>query len=572
MNELVLGIWDGHDAGAALLAADTVYAAVNEERLSRRKLDVGFPVRAAAECCSIAGVALSDVSAVALSTYDFSKTLTRLLPSLKEQYYYIRRRKLAPGALTPIKKLAKYRLTEIAGNPITRALTMRYLKKQCALIGLPTESVHLVDHHFCHAATAAFFSGFDSCLAVTIDGIGDALSGSVSVFRSGTLTRIADLSGRHSLGIFFEHVTNLLNMRELEDEGKVMALANYAYPIPDEKNPLMQLMSVEGLSVHSTCSSGKMYSTLKKILWHYPSEQFAAMAQRTLEVKLCQIIKNAVNHTGLHDVALAGGVFSNIKANMRIRSLSEVDRCYVFPHMGDGGLALGAAAAVNYEQKKVCAYRPDTLSLGPSYTDEQIKRSIDEAGFHSEYAENIEEKTAHLIADGNIVFWFQGRMEYGPRALGSRSILALPNSPDIKDILNLRLKMRVWYQPFCPSMLEEDAADLLEGFEGCANRFMTMAYMVRPERKKDLAGVINIDGSCRPHIVTPEDGPFHTLLGKIKERTGLGVVLNTSFNIHGDPMVCSPRDALETLKNTQNEYLSIGHYLVKNKQTSDRNT
>jgi len=354
-----------------------------------------------------------------------------------------------------------------------------------------------------------------------------------------------------------------MNMRELEDEGKVMAIANYAYPIADADNPMLDLITVDGMQVRCRHGSLGMYCELKKLLWRYPSEQFAYMAQRTLEVKVCELARNCVRATGLKKLALSGGVFSNIKLNMKIRLLPEVDSCCVFPHMGDGGLALGAAIQANSELGGVSSYAAPDVYWGPSYSDDEMLAAIKQSGYSFTEHHNIAQVAARLIAEGSIVFWVQGGMEYGPRSLGRRSILAMPNSGRIKDLLNLRLKMRVWYQPFCPSMLAEEAAVLLENNDGLINRFMTMGYMVREDRRLDMQGVIGIDGSCRPQFVTENEPLFRDLLLELKQLTGLGVVLNTSFNVHGDPLVCSPQDALDTLKKTGNEYLIMGKYQVK---------
>jgi carbamoyltransferase len=563
---MILGVWDGHDSGAAIICGDKIVAAINEERLTRRKLEIRFPEHSIEACLRSANIQPRDIDAIAVATSDFSKTLARIFPYTKEEYYLIRRRKKKPGILSNLKKRAKYMLTEISGNALTREASLWRLRQDFRRLGLGCRNLTLVDHHLCHAAAAGFCSGFDPCLVITIDGIGDALSGTISTLRQGRLERLAALPGQHSLGIFFEHVTNLLNMRELEDEGKVMALANYAYPVADDVNPLLDFMTIDGLQVRCKFGSLRMYDELARVLWHYPSEQFAYMAQRTLEVKICELVRNCIRETGVRRIALAGGVFSNIKVNMRVRMLPEVEACYVFPHMGDGGLALGAAMVLNYEQNRVVSYGLDDIYWGPAYTDEAILKAIQDAGFAFQHCADIEAQTARLIAAGNIVFWLQGRMEYGPRALGNRSILALPNSLKIRDVLNLRLKMRVWYQPFCPSLLEEDARKYLEDFDGLGNRFMTMGYMVPNELRADMQGVLGVDGSCRPQIVTAHEARYARLLNELRSLTGSGVVLNTSFNVHGEPLVCSPADALATLRVTGNEYLVMGNYLVSAKK------
>ena len=499
---------------------------------------------------------------VAISTSDLAKTVARIFPSLREQYYLIRRRKKGPGKITFLKKQFKYKLTEYPPLAPTRWLSRHNVRQNMKRLGFRDFNLHLVDHHYSHAATAAFCSGLEGGLVITLDGLGDGLSGSIYTFRDGTLENVSSLSARHSLGIFFEHVTNLMNMRELEDEGKVMALANYAYPVDDAENPMMGLIQVNGLSIECGYTTLGMYEKLRKILWYYPSEQFAYMAQRTLEEKILGLAQNAIKATGLDCLCLAGGVFSNVKVNRLIRLLPNVKECFVFPHMGDGGLALGAALVANDRINGSHHVPLHNLSLGPEYSESEIEEVLQKSNISYQKSADIVREVAEIIAGGEIVAWFQGRMELGPRALGARSILALPDSEAVKNELNLRLKKRVWYQPFCPSMLEDDAEGLLEDYDGMANRFMTMAYMVR-ENKRDLVrGVINVDGSCRPQILPLDDSLFVRLLEEIKKKTGHGILLNTSFNLHGEPLVCSPEDAVSTFVRTSSKCMAMGDFLI----------
>ena len=563
-SNLVLGIWDGHDAGAALISHNQILSAVNEERLSRRKLDIGFPSRSITECLRIVGATTGDISSVAVSTSDFAKTLTRCIPKLREEYYLLRRRKKTPGPLNRFKKLTKYRITEIPPTALTRTVSKRVVRRELRRVGISTSDIALVDHHAAHAAAAAFTSGFDECTVLTIDGIGDARSGSIWKFNQNKLTPITHLPGSSSFGIFFGHVTNLMNMRELEDEGKVMALANYAYPIPDSENPLLDFMHIDGITVKARYSSTRMYRELSRVLWRYPSEQFAYMAQRALEVWLVLLVRNALRHTGLSNLTYAGGVASNVKVNMLIREIPEVEDLYVFPHMGDGGLALGAALWANQRNTGISACDIQGSLLGPEFSEPDIREALENyPQFKIETPSDIVETTADLISRGEIIFWCQGRMEYGPRALGSRSILARPDSVAIKDALNLKLKRRVWYQPFCPTMLAEDAAEMLADYDSVPNPYMTCAYRVRSEHRDRVQGVTNVDGSCRPQILAGKaDDPYTRLLKVVKRKTGLGVLLNTSLNLHGEPLVCTPTDALRTFAETDVTYLIWGDLLV----------
>ncbi len=627
-EKTILGIWDGHDAGAALVSGDEILFAINEERLTRRKLEVGFPEMSIKACLKAAGLSPAEIATIAASTTDPAKTLTRLFPGLKEEYYLIRRRKLSPRRADPFKKAFKYRFTELAPNALSRMLSRAHLERRLKAMGFAGFRLELVDHHTAHAAAAAMCSGFPDALVLTLDGVGDGLCGTVSTWKAGKLTRVAALPAGRSLGIFFEHVTNLMNMRELEDEGKVMALANFAYPIPDDENPMLGIIGVRGLEIVSRYNSTQMFRALKAILWRYPSEQFAGMAQRVLERSAVALAEEALKQTGMKRLTVAGGVFSNIKMNMRLAELPGVERLFVFPHMGDGGLAVGAALAANRALHGATSCRLPDLYLGPGYSSGEVLRSVgaenpssgssgndpnagkpnrfesagnsgssgndpntnnlnrfDSAGnsgsagnsnttvaapkslkFHHHLLKEPAAEAARLILTGETILWFQGRMEIGPRALGHRSILARPDDRTIKDRLNLLLKKRVWYQPFCPSMLIEDAPSLLEtkGQELRDNRFMTMGFKVRPERLALLEGVINVDGTCRPQFVGDEEPRYRALLLHIKEALGYGVVLNTSLNLHGEPMVCSPDEAVEMLRKTGIRYLIMEDWLIEN--------
>jgi carbamoyltransferase len=245
-----------------------------------------------------------------------------------------------------------------------------------------------------------------------------------------------------------------------------------------------------------------------------------------------------------------------------MRLLPEVEDVYVFPHMGDGGLALGAALAERSRGDEVI-WNSFDLGLGPEYSANLIAESLGRANLLAVWAPNLEEQVADLLVSGRIVMWFQGRMEYGPRALGCRSVLARPDRTELRDRLNLVLKKRVWYQPFCPSMLEGEASRLLSDYKGVPNRHMTMAYMIEPEVRSSLVGVTSVDGSCRPQIVTDDDhGRFAAMLRAFKARTALGVLLNTSFNIHGEPLVCTPEEAIDVYLRTGADALAIGPYLT----------
>lgn len=562
----VLGIWDGHDSGAALLRDGKIVFAANEERFSRNKLEVAFPAKAIKEALKFAGIEPKDVEVVAVSTSDFSKTLTRVFPGLKRRYYLIRRRKIRPTFASRFSKRSKYVLTEIGPSRLTRSISSLAVKRALKDLGFADYRLIWVPHHVAHAAGAAGTGPFDKGLFLSLDGIGDGLSGMLGTFEYGALHTLREYKGRDSLGIFFEHVTNLLNMRELEDEGKVMALASFGYPIPDSQNPLLEYFSVDGLDLKAKYHATGLYKRLKEVLYLYPAEQFAYMAQRVLEVSITKLVENACAATGLRDLVYSGGVASNIKVNMLLKNAPYLDNLYVFPHMGDGGLALGAAVSASQQASGTAHVPLEDLFLGPEYSTDQIESEIKRFGVSYEKCEEIEKRTAELVSRGEIVLWFQGRMEFGPRALGNRSILAVPSSVAVKNRLNVFLKKRVWYQPFCPSMLEEDAARVLEDHHGVNNRFMTVGYQVKADFADSMVAVINADNSCRPQILGAAEAPlygrYYSVLRRLKELTGFGVVLNTSFNKHGESIINTPKEALELLMSSQFNTLVMEDYLV----------
>ena len=558
---MILGIWDGHDAGAAIIESNKIKVAVNEERLTHKKLDVGFPYESIKCCINYLNLKPDDIDAVISCTNDFSKTLTRVLPNLKDKYYLLRRRQIYPHFAKWQKNL-KYKFTEIGPNYITKKTSEFFIKKQLDKMGFKKYEFKIIDHHLAHAAGAGFCSGFKKSLVITIDGVGDGLSGSINIFDRGEIERISEISSKHSLGIFFEHVTNLLGMRELEDEGKVMALSDFSYPVADKKNKMLDFFQINNLNIKAKYSSTRMWNELMKILWCTTPEKFAWMAQETLERKMIQLFLNSLKETGLKDVAWSGGVASNIKANMKIRCLPEVDKWFVFPHMGDGGLALGAALFYNFEKNGICNYKFDNAYFGPDYKDEEIESNLKKNKMRYTYEKDIAKHTAELITQNKIIFLYQGRMEFGPRALGARSILASASSVKSKNDLNLKVKKRVWYQPFCPSILEEDAKKV---FSDCdyPESFMTMGFMVKKEHQKDMEAVTNVDGSSRPQMLKNENLFYKEILKNVKKKTGLSAVLNTSFNLHGFPIVNNPNDAIDVMKKSKNEYMVMNNYFVE---------
>ncbi len=561
----ILGVWDGHDSGAALLEDNKILFASNEERYTKRKLELNFPYNSINAALSHAGLKPSDIDVIAFPTVEFTKTLSRVFPYQQEVYYKFRRRKMLKPRTEKLMHYLKYAMTGIGVLPSFATISKTVVSSHLRHLGFTDFELHTVDHHTSHAATAAFTSGFDKALVVTLDGVGDGLCGSISTLKKGRLERRSATSVRNSIGIFYEQVTNIAGMRELEDEGKIMAMACYSYPFPFEENRLKDFYRVEGTEIIAKYPPIRQYDMLHRLAWSIPREQFAYMAQQLLERVLVEFFTNAIDEHGIGDVTMAGGIFSNVKANLQVRNIPKLRRWFVFPHMGDGGTPMGAAMHVNYMLNGVSNYDFNNSYLGDEFGDDYVKEALrHEKGIRFEEDSDKSAHAAELIADDNYVFWHQGRMEYGPRALGNRSILAKADSEKVKEKLNLYVKQREWFQPFCPSMLAEDARRLFDDVKG-EDRFMTMAYKVKEGRESVMRSVMHVDNTARPQMVRGENRNYRRLLERVKKNSGYGVVLNTSFNIHGMPIVMSPEDALLTMKKTRTRHMFLGGFYVQNR-------
>ena len=574
--QAVIGVWDGHDAGGALVIDGRVVLALNEERLSGRKLDVGLPVRTLAALRAAAG---NRRIAYAPTTSDPAKTLTRVFPAMKENYYKLRRRLTPPGPLHGLKQRAKYALTQLPTNGFFRAWARRSFS---SVLAVPASDILLVDHHAAHAASAAYWPKWSGdATIVTLDGIGDGESGSVWSWceKNSALTPLLSIPGSASLGLFFEHVTNELQMRPLEDEGKVMALATYAAETPVEANIFLRWFSLttdaRGLPVlRCSIPPTQMARAVARIVWCTPREQVSRMAQQTLEQLVPRFFQLLATATGCGNFGYAGGVASNIKVNRLIRTTPGVERLEVCPAMGDGGLALGAALATWH---RVTGRRPepfDDFRLGTDRGDLGLdaEKFARDAGAQLLRPADIAVAAAERIAAGEIVMWAQGRMELGARALGARSIVARADSVAARDDLNLRLKRRVWYQPFCPSILLSEAPSLLADYRGDrdVNLHMTMGFLTTPRGRAALAGAVGPDGSCRPQMVAADPAePWYRLLENVRALTGTGAVINTSLNMHGKPMSDAAAGVVEAWLESGVEHLALGSALLtKSRGTS----
>jgi carbamoyltransferase len=528
-----------HDPAAALVVDGEVVAALEEERLTRRKHgheNVPFaawevPERAARWCLQAVGLGVGDLDAVAYS-YD---------PALAPQ----------PNG----------NVTQDQWEPLRTLYAQRApLFLRTALPGLDPERVRFVAHHVAHAASAAHAAPFEACAVMTLDGRGERTS-----FLAGRADRrrievLAEQPLPHSLGLFYEELTGHLGFRRSSDEYKVMAMGAFGEP---------RFLDLMRERVHADGRGG--FAT-EPVDWsalappadgqHLQQVHFdlAASAQRRLEEVLLDLGRWLHERTGERAIALAGGVALNCVANARLAAEGPFDEVWVQPASGDSGTALGAALHVAAQAgDEVAPMR--TAALGRSWTDEEIRAWLDRAGIDYEEPADLEATVAEILAGGTVVGWFQGRSEYGPRALCRRSLLADPRQAEMQETLNA-IKGRESFRPVAPVVLEDRATEIFEGV--IPSPYMLFTHRVKPEWRKRIAGVVHRDGTARIQTLRPDEAPrAGRLLERFAELTGVPVLVNTSFNTAGRPIVDDPRDALEVLGSAPLAALAIGPFLAR---------
>ena len=573
---IVLGIIDSKPSSAAILKDGEILSAIAEERLCRMKMASGMPRHAIHQIMADSGISAKDIDIVAVAQrvsvfepepipwngwFD-SKHAGKPRPFEKISAT------LAPVAgYIPFAQKAHHQLKDLLSRK--RLVQIPELLEREYAIAAP---VKYYDHHYCHATSAYFTSNYDEALVVTLDGGGDGLSGSVYQGENGRLTRLSAVDSFNSLGNFYSYITHLCGFKAESHEGKITGLA--ALGKPTYINILREFVSYEdpGQIQYSV----PMYhrSALKQIASRLPADfnkaDLAASVQLLLEEIGIEFIRFWLRKTGVRSIAVAGGVFSNVKFNQRVHELDEVDSFFVHPAMDDSGLAVGGAFAALAEEPGTdparLLQRLKNVYFGTSYEDDEIRQCIEAFGFKATYESRITDVVAKLLAEGHVVARFTGRMEYGPRALGHRSILYQTTDPSINDWLNAQL-LRTEFMPFAPATLQEYADECFEGLNGARDsaRYMTITFYCTEKMRAQSPGVVHVDGTARPQILDPGTAPdFYKITMAYYELTGIPSLINTSFNMHGEPIVCTPEDALRSFKQGKLDYLAIGHWLVVN--------
>lgn len=608
----ILGLHIGHDATATLINdRGEIEAAIAEERMTRVKYHMGFPFQSIEEVVRVAGAAKRDITAVALSTeymlFPDNEEYNDIffLKDLEEinQYDIFNKPNQLKGKWGKIKDLIPgFKKGGRSPEEIQKLSKQMSLERQKAAlkdIGLGHAEVLSFNHHTCHAASAFYCSGKQEALMITMDGAGDGDCATASIIENGKIKVISRASSEVSPGRFYSEITGFCGFKRLRHEGKITGLA--AYGDSDKYYKALKKFirfnpKTEQFEYDSDNLSGlsRKWVTLQRILknrftsplhvaefYDFLDQNFdakndmqdlSAAAQRILEELGVEYTKHFLSKYPNKNVLLAGGVFANVRVNQEIAEIPGVEFIYIHQNMGDGGLSAGAAFLYHYEYKgnKYNGYAPSNVYFGPGYTNEEIEKELIAEGVAFEKHVNIEEVCAQLLFEGKVIGRFNGRMEYGPRALGNRTIMARPTDKNINDWLNKKLK-RTEFMPFAPSMIQEKAAEVLENYSNgpsqYADNFMTITYNVKPEWQEKTQATTHIDGTARPQVVTSEANPsYHKIISEYYKLSGIPVIINTSFNMHEEPIVTTPNDAIRSFQQGCLDYLAIGNYLCKFKK------
>ncbi len=599
----VLGIFGfGMNPAACLLRDGELVAFCEEERFSRVKTSPDqFPGRAVQFCLSHAELDLGDVDRIAFA-WDTHKYPFLMLKKLAGQYARHRSRAQSGGgrSLNHSSTLSSALLNVLKYTPGRLEREIQLGLRERGIKGAMPK-IEFVPHHLCHAYSTFFASPFDEALILTLDGSGEDICTQIAVGRAGKVEIMESTPIPHSLGWYYAAFTAYFGFLPYRHEGKLMGLAGLGHaradgnPWVERLEPVLTLDD-SGYRVDPTFTRFGVHShaerftdkLVKLITSHDPKltpvsaledsqnaegpppryldpayVDLAWGVQARLEHVVRELAKRAAHkHGGHRNLCIAGGVGLNCKLNGALLSTDEFDGVFVQPASNDAGSALGAAMAVAEAAGDKIQRPLEHVNYGPEFGNAELRDFFQHCKVPAYESSDITTSVAEELARGKLVGWFQGRAEFGPRALGSRSILASPYLENVSDRLNLAVKGREPWRPFCPSILAEDAPDY---FEGCTKApFMTTAFQVKEEKRKDLAAATHVDGSARPQTVSESATPlFHQLLCEFRDRTGLPALINTSFNFAGEPIVSSPRDALRVFYSTGLDVLAIGDFILR---------
>lgn len=550
-----------HESAVGIIVNGKLVAAASEERFSRVKNQAGFPHKALEYILQKAGMRSQDVDHVAYAA----------LPILEE-----RRRDVAAYAanvayVIGAKDAASHKLRHLANygrNVLFKSEWLPFnagqhkIEEALKAHGLGGKLVY-VDHHRGHCASAYYTSGFDRCLAVSLDGYGSGQAGSFYLCEGGRMKCLAPIPYPHSLGTFYRRVTQALGFKPNRHEGKIVGLAAFGDPSVLEEEIFQRFdFSHED---YFRFKSGQDPYFERTLVASYSREDIAAAYQRVLERVAVEYVTRWVKRTGVKQVACAGGVFANVKMNQRILEIPEVEEIFIFPAMGDSGVGVGAALALQADLSGLLPTRLDNVYLGPAYSEAEIEKAIVASSLKYHRPPCIEAEMAQHLVNNRVVARFDGAMEFGPRSLGNRSILYPATEPSVNKWLNERLN-RTEFMPFAPITLAEHADSLYQNISGAryAAEFMTITADCTELMKQQSPAAVHVDGTARPQLLRQEINPsLYDVLTRYHTLSGIPTLINTSYNMHEEPIVCSPEDALRAFQDGRLEVLALGPFILE---------
>jgi len=597
------------DATASFLEDGRIVFACAEERLSRVKLQDGFPRRAIRLGLEHTGWSPDSIDAVGYGFFDGDREAALIAGAVKRNRNEPESTRLA-DSLARIGKLIEGEYRFESGQPVPgldsrerefsarkpwakrlvydallrspsldraahryglgqwvrnarsdHRLRTRQLEEGLAEFGW-SDRLRRFHHHNTHAANAYFSSGFEEALVVALDGYGSGCAGGVYLGTPSGIRNLIRFPFPHSLGQFYEQVTSALGFRPGRHEGKIVGLA--AYGDASVLSPaLLDRFVLEDGDYRICAASNHLFA--RALSQRFAMRDIAAAYQHVLEVVAVRVAGWWLSQTGMRNLVVSGGVHANVKLNQRLREIAGVERIFVYPNMGDGGCGTGAAMLLFDRSGSGLRSPLDHVYLGPEYPEKETRSALEQHGIAFERPGHLEHRIAQLLSQDAIVCRFEGRMEYGPRALGNRSILYPARDPQVNQWLNHQLG-RTEFMPFAPAALAGEAHRLFRNVPGCEKsaEFMTITFDCTDEMRRTCPAAVHVDGTARPQLVTPRSNPgFHAILERYHELTGIPALINTSFNMHEEPIVCSPADAIRAFLAGGMDYLAIGPFLVR---------
>lgn len=559
----IIGINYLSESSVCLLENGKIIFSLSEERLNRKKNWYGLPLKSINYILKKKNLKYSDIDYFVTSGVS---AIEKSVPDHK--IYNFRIQKILNSKLSSSKKKIQINFLKDRAKHEDNVINKR-TKKLLYELKKKFKNLKIYDHHLSHAASAYFNSGFKECICLTIDGWGDNSSSKIIHFKNGKYKQISSSATIDSLGYFYGSITKLLGFKPHQHEGKILGLAAYGNKsikikeisemIDFDTKKKVFLGNFEKGFYQSTFNNNNLKHLLKK----YSKKDIACCAQQTLEKVVLKCVKSLSKNK--INIALAGGVFANVKLNQKIKELKNVKNIYIFPNMGDGGLSVGGAQLLYFEKKKKPPKVIKSMYLGNRYLNNEIIAETKKHKLDLIYTNNIEKKIAELLAQGKVIAHFNNEMEFGPRSLGNRSILCSALDKNVNDWLNKKLK-RTEFMPFAPVILEDKAKDYLKIKKLADYKFMTITCNCKKKMLKQAPAAVHIDNTARPQVVNRTSNlRLALILENFYKITGTPILINTSFNMHEEPIVCSPNDAIRGFIDGKLDYLVLNNFLFKKK-------